>query len=106
LKRRPTAVDGGQIEIAARARRRVTIATQTASARREAGCEKVCHYASERIGLGYDHKNIIDLMRYPLPWPATQRWRRRMIKLGCYAIPPKITRAASATWTFRRTSWW
>ena len=30
----------------------------------EADCEKVCRYASERIGLGYDLKNIIDLMRY------------------------------------------
>ena len=81
----------------------------------EADCEKVCHYACERIGLGYDHKNIIDLMRYLLPWPATQRRRRRMIKLGSgdasriicssliaqafevvrYPILPKITRVES-----------
>jgi hypothetical protein len=48
----------------------------------EADCGKVCHYACERIGFGYDHKNIIDLMRYLLPWPVTQRRRGRMIKLG------------------------
>ena len=36
----------------------------------------------ERIGLGYDLKNIIDLMRYLFPWPVTQRRRRRMIMLG------------------------
>ena len=29
----------------------------------EADCEKVCRYASERIGLGYDFKNVLDLMR-------------------------------------------
>jgi hypothetical protein len=48
----------------------------------EADCEKVCRYASERIGLGYDFKNVIDLMRYLFPWPVTQRRRRRMITLG------------------------
>ena len=48
----------------------------------EADCEKVCRYASERIGLGYDFKNIIDLMRYLFPWPVTQRWRHRSIVLG------------------------
>jgi len=32
-------------------------------------------YASERIGLGYDFKNVIDLMRYLFPWPMTRRWR-------------------------------
>jgi hypothetical protein len=65
-------------------------------------------------------------MCYLLPWPVTQRRRHRMVKLGSgdasriicssliaqpfeavrYAIPPKITRVASATSTFRRTSWW
>jgi hypothetical protein len=81
----------------------------------EADCERVCHYACERIGFGYDHKNIIDLMYYLLPWPVTQRRRRRMIKLGSgdasriicssliaqafeavrYPILPKITRVGS-----------
>src|SRR5580693_6536283 len=48
----------------------------------EADCEEVCRYASERIGLGYDFKNVIDQMRYLFPWPVTQRWRRRAIALG------------------------
>src|ERR1700757_1030345 len=48
----------------------------------EADCEKVCRYASERIGFGYDFKNVVDLMRYLFPWPMTQRWRRRTIALG------------------------
>src|ERR1700716_704478 len=83
----------------------------------EADCEKVCRYASERIGLGYDFKNVIDLMRYLFPWPVTQRWRRQTIALGSgdasriicssliapafdavrYPILPKITRVESPT---------
>jgi hypothetical protein len=83
----------------------------------EADCEKVCRYASERIGLRYDLKNVIDLMRYLLPWPLAQRWRRRTIALGSgdarriicssliaqafdavrYPILPKITRVESQT---------
>ena len=43
---------------------------------------RVCAYAAERIGFDYDLKNIIDLMRYLLPLPVPQRWRRRMIALG------------------------
>ncbi|MCA6112904.1 YiiX/YebB-like N1pC/P60 family cysteine hydrolase [Bradyrhizobium cenepequi] len=48
----------------------------------QADCETVCGYASERIGLGYDFKNVIDLMRYLLPSPVTPRWHRRTIALG------------------------
>jgi len=45
-------------------------------------CAKVCAYAVERIGFGYDLKNISDLVRYLVPLPVPQRWRRRMIALG------------------------
>ena len=45
-------------------------------------CARVCAYAAERIGFDYDLKNILDLMRYLLPLPVPQRWRRRMIALG------------------------
>ncbi len=45
-------------------------------------CGKVCRYAIERIGLDYDYKNITDLLRYLMPLPIPQRWRRRMIALG------------------------
>lgn len=75
----------------------------------------VCRYAINRIGFGYDTKNIIDLMRYLVPLPVPQRWRRRMIAFGSgdptkiicsaliaqafdavrYPILPKITRAGS-----------
>ena len=75
----------------------------------------VCRYAINRIGFGYDTKNIIDLMRYLIPLPVPQRWRRRMIAFGSgdptkiicsaliaqafgavrYPILPKITRAPS-----------
>jgi hypothetical protein len=75
----------------------------------------VCAYAVARIGFAYDLKNIIDLMRYLLPLPVPQRWRRRLIALGSgdpsrlicsaliadafravhYPILPKITAARS-----------
>ncbi len=43
---------------------------------------RVCAYATERIGFDYDMKNIFDLMRYLLPLPVPQRWRRRLMSLG------------------------
>jgi hypothetical protein len=75
----------------------------------------VCRYAINRIGFGYDTKNILDLMRYLIPMPVPQRWRRRLIALGSgdptkmicsaliaqafdavrYPILPRITRAGS-----------
>jgi hypothetical protein len=78
-------------------------------------CAAVCRYATERVGFAYDMKNIMDLMRYLLPLPIPQRWRRRMIALGSgdpsrlicsaliadafsavrYPILPKITLARS-----------
>jgi len=45
-------------------------------------CAKVCRFAIERIGFDYDLKNIIDLLRYLMPLPIPQRWRRRMMALG------------------------
>jgi hypothetical protein len=77
--------------------------------------ETVCRYAINRIGFGYDTKNIVDLARYLVPLPVPQRWRRRMIALGSgdptkiicsaliaqafgavrYPILPKITRTRS-----------
>jgi hypothetical protein len=75
----------------------------------------VCRYAINRIGFGYDTKNILDLMRYLIPLPIPQRFRRRMIALGSgdptkiicsaliaqafgavrYPILPKVTEAGS-----------
>src|SRR5919205_238482 len=76
---------------------------------------RVCAYAAERIGFDYDLKNVLDLLRYLLPLPVPQRWRRRMMSLGSgdptriicsaliaqafesvrYPILPKITRMES-----------
>ncbi|MFY9693840.1 MAG: lipo-like protein [Xanthobacteraceae bacterium] len=42
----------------------------------------VCTYATDRIGLTYDLRNILDLGRYLIPLPVPQRWRRRMVALG------------------------
>ncbi len=81
----------------------------------EDDCEQVCAYAVERIGLAYDLKNITDLMRYLMPLPVPQRWRRRALALGSgdptriicsaliaqafesvrYPILPKVTRIES-----------
>src|SRR3981081_4024098 len=41
----------------------------------------VCRYAINRIGFGYDTKNIVDLMRFLIPLPIPQRWGRAMFAL-------------------------
>jgi hypothetical protein len=77
--------------------------------------EQVIAFMVKRLGIDYDVKNIIDLMRYLIPLPVPQRWRRRMMALGSghptqiicsaliaqafesvrYPILPKITLAES-----------
>ena len=79
-------------------------------------CGTVCNYAIDRIGFDYDLRNILDLMRFLVPLPVPQRWRRRMIALGSgtptriicsaliaqafdavrYPILPKVTQLESA----------
>ncbi len=49
---------------------------------------KVCRYMLDRLGYEYDVKNIVDLIRYLMPLPVPQRWRRRMIALGS-GVPTK-----------------
>lgn len=45
--------------------------------------EKVVAYMVSKIGLEYDTRNIIDLIRYLIPTPPVPtRWRRRMLALG------------------------
>jgi hypothetical protein len=48
----------------------------------EHDCERVASYMIKRLGLNYDVKNIIDLMRYLMPMPVPARFRRRLIALG------------------------
>ncbi len=75
----------------------------------------MCRYAINRIGFGYDTKNILDLMRFLFPIPVPHRFRRRMISMGSgdptriicsaliaqafeavrYPILPKVTTAGS-----------
>lgn len=43
----------------------------------------IVHFMISSIGLRYDTKNILDLMRYFLPTPPVPvRWRRRMLSFG------------------------
>jgi hypothetical protein len=45
--------------------------------------QAVIDFAVDRIGLAYDLRNIVDLLRYLLPTPPVPtRFRRRMIALG------------------------
>jgi hypothetical protein len=44
-------------------------------------CARVCSYAIERVGFEYDFRNLFGLMRYLIPLPLLQHWRRR-IPLG------------------------
>jgi Permuted papain-like amidase enzyme, YaeF/YiiX, C92 family len=49
----------------------------------EAERQAVCDFATARLGLHYDMKNIFDLVRYLLPNPPVpMRWRRQMLSLG------------------------
>jgi len=43
---------------------------------------KIVEFMVSKIGLQYDTRNIFDLLRYFLPLPVPQRWRRRAIAFG------------------------
>lgn len=55
----------------------------------EAERERVVAYMIRRLGIEYDVKNIIDLMRYLVPAPIPARFRRRMLSLGS-GVPTKV----------------
>src|ERR1700749_1604905 len=56
----------------------------------------VCRYAINRIGFGYDTKNIIDLMRFLIPLPIPPRWRLSLIAIGSGGPTKIICSALSA----------
>jgi hypothetical protein len=51
--------------------------------------ERVVEYMIKRLGIEYDVKNIIDLMRYLVPVPVPARFRRRMLSFGS-GVPTKV----------------
>ena len=45
--------------------------------------QRVVSYMADRIGVKYDNKNIVDMLRYFFPTPPVPvAWRRRMIQFG------------------------
>lgn len=51
--------------------------------------EHVVNYMIKRLGIEYDVKNILDLMRYLIPAPMPARYRRRMLSFGS-GVPTKV----------------
>lgn len=43
---------------------------------------QVISHTMSRLGQQYDHKNILDLMRYVIRTPVPSRWRRQMLAIG------------------------
>lgn len=43
---------------------------------------RVTRFMVERIGLDYDVKNILDMLRFLVPLPVPVRWRRRLLAFG------------------------
>lgn len=44
--------------------------------------EAICAFMIGHLGLDYDTKNVVDLVRYLVPLPVPTRFRRKMIALG------------------------
>jgi hypothetical protein len=51
--------------------------------------EQVVEYMIKRLGIEYDVKNIIDLLRYLFPAPIPARYRRRLLSFGS-GVPTKV----------------
>jgi len=51
--------------------------------------ERVAAFMIKRLGIEYDVKNIIDLLRYLFPAPIPARYRRRMLSFGS-GVPTKV----------------
>lgn len=86
-------------------------------------CREVVEFMVARIGLGYDMRNIVDLVRYFLPTPPVPvpvRWRRRMLALGsgdptraicssliahAFQCPCAIRSCRTCAWSRRGKGW-
>jgi hypothetical protein len=51
--------------------------------------EEVVNFMIKRLGIEYDVKNIIDLLRYLFPAPIPARYRRRLLSFGS-GVPTKV----------------
>lgn len=51
--------------------------------------ERVVEFMIKRLGIEYDVKNILDLLRYLFPAPVPARYRRRLLSFGS-GIPTKV----------------
>lgn len=51
--------------------------------------EEVANFMIKRLGIEYDVKNIIDLLRYLFPAPIPARYRRQMLSFGS-GVPTKV----------------
>lgn len=51
--------------------------------------EQVVEFMIKRLGIEYDVKNIIDLLRYLFPAPIPARYRRRLLSFGS-GVPTKV----------------
>jgi hypothetical protein len=55
----------------------------------DADREQVVEFMIKRLGIEYDVKNIIDLLRYLFPAPIPARYRRRLLSFGS-GVPTKV----------------
>lgn len=51
--------------------------------------EEVANFMIKRLGIEYDVKNILDLLRYLFPAPIPARYRRQMLSFGS-GVPTKV----------------
>lgn len=51
--------------------------------------ETVVNFMIKRLGIEYDVKNILDLLRYLFPAPIPARYRRRLLSFGS-GVPTKV----------------
>lgn len=66
--------------------------------------ENVVNYMIKRLGIEYDVKNILDLLRYLFPAPIPARYRRRLISFGS-GEPTKVICSGLIAQAFEHVSY-